>query len=123
MSIVGRSGPLVAAVLALVVSLACSSNVPQGFGSGDYTTERTLAAPCDVVFEAAREFLRDRGDVPEVTAWEQGGVLRTGDLRIEVAPRESSGSLLRVHQAKYVGRDYAQRAIEIADAIVARVEG
>jgi len=120
MTIVAPWRPLAAALLAL--ALAACTNVPQGFGSGEFTIIRRVRAPVVAVWEAAREFLRDRGDTPDVIAEGDGGVLMTGDLRIEVKLGDEEGeSRLVVHQAKYVGPDYEERCVAVADGIVARV--
>ncbi len=119
MTTVGRPRPWLAAWLLLTVA-ACT-NVPEGFGSGEFTVEREVDAPTALVWEAARDYMRDRGDAPEVIPSGDGGLMRTGDLRIQVEPGDEGKTRLQVHQATYIGKDYEARANAIANGIIARI--
>lgn len=110
--------------LALVAAMpaACTSNVPVGFDSGTSVATRDVAAPTEAVWEAARDVLRDRGDVVEIEQdHETGGVMRTGRFRIVVEPQPAGMTHLDVYIARYVGADHQKRADELLEEIVGRV--
>ena len=109
------------AILGAVLTAVACSNVPQGFDSGTSDASSELATSPEIVYAAALDVLRTRGDVVEEERQGGGGILRTGRFRVEVELRADGATRLEVHVQRYVGIDHQAQAratlAEILDAI------
>ena len=110
---------VVTILFAIGAAGACHT-LPHAISSDEVRETRTLQASRERVWDAANAALVGRGDRPESQRFQDRWLIRTGYIRVEIRAEADGTTRLDVIVEKYIGTDYEQRVVDIADDIVRR---